>query len=93
MAYAKYYNTPGMTAPRVLGEIDVRDGARFEFSERPAHDRANAWPDYPLRVFTCDGDRAARIGRTVAYVIIDETPDGSPVVERWALKNRRDYAI
>jgi hypothetical protein len=92
MAIAHYYNAPGMTEPRILGEIAVRDGARFEYSQRPANDRAGAWPDYPLRVFTCDGDRAALVRATVAYVVVDETPNGAPVVEKWMLRNARAYA-
>ena len=91
MAMATYYNTPNMTAPRVLGQFDVQDGAWFEYSDRPVGDRDGAWSDYPHRVFTCDGDRAARVMKTVAYVVIDEMADGSPVVEKWALRRARTY--
>jgi hypothetical protein len=80
-----------MTAPRVLGQFDVQDGAWFEYSDRPAGDRDGAWSDYPHRVFTCDGDRAARIMKTVAYVVIGEMADGSPVVEKWNLRRARTY--
>jgi len=91
VAIAPYYNTDYMTAPRVLGQFDVQDGAWFEYSDRPAGDRDGAWSDYPHRVFTCDGDRAARIMKTVAYVVIGEMADGSPVVEKWNLRRARTY--
>jgi hypothetical protein len=92
MAIAPYYNTDYMTAPRVLGQFNVQDGAWFEYSARPTGDRAGAWiKDFPHRVFTCDGDRAAHIMKTVAYVVIDELADGSPVVEKWALRRARTY--
>lgn len=92
MSFAPYYNAPGMDAPPVLGCFDVRDGARFEYSARPANDRDGAWPAFPHRVFTCDGDRAALVRATVAYVVIDECDDGAPVVEKWMLRNARAYA-
>jgi hypothetical protein len=92
MGLASYYNEPNMSAPRVLGCFDVRDGARFEYSARPVDDRAGAWPEFPHRVFTCDGDRAALVRATVAYVVVDETPDGAPAVEKWMLRNARTYA-
>lgn len=92
MAMATYYNAPNMTEPRVLGEFDVQGGAWFQYSERPADDRDGAFLGYPHRVFTCDGDRAALVLKTVAYVVIDEAPDGGPIHEKWELRRARTYA-
>ena len=93
MAYAPYYNTPGMTAPPIVGYFEVPGlSGGFEYSERPRDDRGGVWPAYPLRIFTLDGDRAALIKKTVAYVVIDEAPDGAPVVEKWPIHHHRIYA-
>ena len=92
MSFATYYNSDHMTAPRLQGQFDVLNGAQFEYSDRPAGDRDGAWPAHPHRVFTCDGDRAALVKKTVAYVIIDETPDGAPVIEKWQIHRHRRYA-
>jgi hypothetical protein len=32
------------------------------------------------------------VGKTVAYVVIDEAADGSPVVEKWKLRGHRVFA-
>ena len=91
MSFAPYYNEPNMIQPRLLGQFNVTDIA-FEFSDRPENDRGGVWPEYPHRIFTCDGDRAALVLKTVAYVIVDENDDGSPVVYKWELKRHRAYA-
>jgi len=89
--FAPYYNSPGMNEPPVLGCFETAPGIRFEYSARPANDRGGVWPEFPLRVFTCDGDRAARILKTVAHIVTDESPDGSPIVERWNIRKARTY--
>lgn len=33
-----------------------------------------------------DTQRYATVKKTVAYVVVDENPDGSPVVEKWPIK-------
>lgn len=91
MTYAPYHNEIGMTQPRLLGQFCIQFGGVFEYSERPTGDRGGVWPDFPHRIFTADGDRAARVGKTVAYVVIDETPNGSPIVEKWSLRGFRAY--
>ena len=91
MSFAPYYNTAEMTQPRLLGAFDTVFGTHFEFSDRPDGDRQGMWPGYPHRVFTIDGDRAALVLKTVAYVITDENEDGSPVFEKWELKRHKAY--
>lgn len=97
MAYAPYYNDIRGTRPRLLGEIcHAETGVRFEYAPRTPEDLATFAPDYPHRIFVGPngGDtRAARILTTVAYVAIDENPDGSPVVQKWKIKQHRVYPI
>ena len=54
-------------------------------------DRADllGWENFPHEIFVGpDGDtRMARVLKTVAYVIVDEAADGSPVVEKWPLRS------
>lgn len=90
MSFAPYYNTPDMKQPRLLGQFDVGHIC-FEFSDRPEGDRDGAFPGYPHRIFTLDGDRAALILKTVAYVVIDEREDGSPIHEKWEIRRLRRY--
>ena len=94
MSYAPYYNTPAMTQPALSGIIHhAETRVFFEYSARPDGDRPGlSVVDFPSRVFTCDGDRAARILKTVAYVVIDEDADGEPIVEKWPLASNRAYA-
>jgi len=91
MSFAPYYNTADMTQPRLLGQFDV-GSICFEFSARPEDDRGGAFPGYPHRIFTLDGDRAALVLKTVAYVVIDEREDGSPIHEKWEIKRHKAYA-
>jgi hypothetical protein len=91
MSFAPYFNEPSMTQPRLLGAFEV-NGHTFEFSDRPEGDRGDIWPGYPQRIFTIDGDRAALVLKTVAYVIIAETPNGAPIHEKWEIKRHRAYA-
>jgi len=91
MSFAPYYNTADMTQPRLLGQFDV-GSICFEFSARPEDDRGGAFPGYPHRIFTLDGDRSALVLKTVAYVVIDEREDGSPIHEKWEIKRHKAYA-
>jgi hypothetical protein len=91
MSFAPYFNTADMNQPRLLGAFEV-NGNTFEFSDRPEGDRQGMWAGYPQRIFTADGDRAALVLKTVAYIIIDENEDGSPVFEKWEIKRHRAYA-
>ena len=93
MSFAPYYNTTAMTQPALLGVIlhaDTR--VQFEYSKRPDGDRDGWAAEYPDRIFVRDGDRAARVLKTVAYVVIDEDADGEPIVEKWPLASNRAYA-
>jgi hypothetical protein len=80
-------------AKRLLGRFSVADGrgAVHEYAARPPEDRGGLWPSFPHNVFTLDGNRAALVRKTVAYVVIDESADGSPIVETWRLRAHRRY--
>ena len=80
-----------MPQPRLLGQFRIGENL-FEYSNRPDNDRGGIWPDYPQRVFTLDGDRAAIIKKTVAYVVIGEDETGGPITEKWPLQSHRAYA-
>ena len=54
--------------------------------------------NYPHRVWVggygvggMSGWRYARVLKTVAHVVVDESDDGSPVVEKWELKSNINY--
>lgn len=79
----------------VLGSFVERDhGKRFEFAERDPVRVLGFAPEFPHSVFVgpFSEERAALVMRSVAYVVTDEAADGSPIVQRWEIKSRRDYA-
>ena len=39
------------------------------------------------------GYRYGTVKKTVAYVVVDEDEYGLPVIEKWYIKNHREYAI
>lgn len=90
MAFAPYTNdrrTIGVDT-KVLGQFREKDFDNFfEFAENDGWMKA----EYPHKIFVQDGTRAAKILKTVAYVIVDEDDQG-PLVEKWAIKNFREYA-
>ena len=96
MAYAPYHNGQLNGRPRIMGAFNEKDNVhRFEFSARPADEQAVFAPAYPHQVFVGpfgqEEVRAARVLKTVAYIVIDEEADGTPVVEKWAIKNHIAY--
>lgn len=91
MAYAKISD---YDRGIVLGCFTVDSGALHEYCERT--EEAGDWaPDFPHLVCVADvinwPYRYAKVGKTVAYVITDENPDGSPLVEKWQMRRHRIY--
>ena len=84
-------------AENISGAFQEKDtGNWFEFSENPemilsppAHGGRNTV--FPHIIWTGDGYRYAKVGKTVVHIITDETEIGW-VVEKWYIKNRREYA-
>jgi hypothetical protein len=82
-----------------IGEFTIKsNGVRFEFYiNQDANDaellKHCPWiADYPHIIKVCDGtSRFCKVLKTVAYVVVDEAPDGGCVVEKWQIKPRKDY--
>jgi hypothetical protein len=79
----------------VLGRFKTDQGAVFEYMRRG--DFGGDWAS-DFSHLVCVNDpigwryRFAKVLSTVAYVVTDETPDGSPIVERWAIKSHKRYS-
>ncbi len=73
----------------ILGQFIEKDhGRTFEFSTASSTPFEGfgelVWLDN-------EQSRYARILKTVAYVVVDENADGTPVVEKWAIKRHTLY--
>lgn len=65
----------------------------FEFSACPVEEQW-AGGEFDMKVWVSDGTyRVARVMKTRVKVVVDEGPDGSPVVETWVVKQRQDYPV
>lgn len=65
------------------GEFQERDfGKWFTYRTNSRLD-INAMPH---EIDVGDGLRFGEVKKTVAYISVDENADGSPVVEKWALR-------
>jgi hypothetical protein len=47
--------------------------------------------EYPHKLWTLDGFRYANIKKTVAYIIVDEDEYGLPVVQKWDIKQHKEF--
>jgi hypothetical protein len=47
--------------------------------------------EYPHKLWTLDGYRYARVLKTVAYIVVDEDEYGIPVVQKWAIKQHKQF--
>ena len=65
-----------------------------------ANNPADSWlpvVNYPHRVWvSCNpindsGWRYANVKKTVAYIVVDEDDHGQPVIEKWTIKNHRNF--
>lgn len=89
----------------ILGMFEEKtSGNLFEFSKNPeitlsplATGGKNVefphlvWVSTPVPGIDC-GYRKALVMKTVAHVIVDEDKNGWWVVEKWDIKNRKDYS-
>ena len=106
MAYAPHhngeiYNVDGVPCkPRLIASFVEKDhGHLFEVADRagfhPHRDMPGPWSleALPHYVYVGNGEeRMARVLKTVAYVAVDEDADGNPVIEKWSIKQHREYA-
>lgn len=105
MAYAPYTNDYRTEhQPQIFGQFrEAEEKNVFEFTERNTdYEWRNGWlsDDFPHLVYVGEAGqssigsttRIARVCKTVAYIVVDEDADGNPVVEKWKIKNRKNYA-
>ena len=77
--------------------VEKDHGNLFEYDLVPA-DHAASVSGYPHRVWVSEnpvndsGWRYALVKKTVAYIVVDEAEDGSPVVKKWSIKAHRIYS-
>lgn len=80
---------------KVLGSFREKDhGNLFEFTES-ANDKP-IWQEYPVKVWVSAARgkqefRWAKVLKTRAYIVTDEAADGTPVAEKWEIKNFKSY--
>ena len=77
----------------ILGSFVNKDfNTFFEFSTAQEDEQVFG-PRFNVKVWLLDGTqfRLAEVKKTVAFVVVDEAADGSVVVEKWNLKQRRDF--
>ena len=71
-----------------VGTFQEKDtGNWFSYSARTNSNDFATMVEYPHLVDVLDGTRFARVLKTVVYIIVDESPDGKPVVEKWSIKS------
>ena len=77
---------------RTLGcfvEKDVR-GRHYYGANPDLSEMTDSW-DFPHLLETNDGQRYARILKTVAYIAVDEDQYGQPVVEKWNITSHDSW--
>lgn len=74
----------------ILGRFTEKElGNVFEYTQNTQ----TPFSEYPFVVWCGPGPegRYAKILKTVVYIVTDEAADGSPVVEKWFIKNHKRY--
>lgn len=69
--------------------VEKSHAGYFEFT----HSAGSPFEGYGTKIWVADGGeyRWAGLKKTVVHVVVDEMPDGSPVVEIWKLKRIEHY--
>ena len=49
------------------------------------------WSMFKHKLWTLDGHRYALIKKTVAYIVVDEDDAGLPVIEKWDIKQHKEF--
>jgi len=81
---------------RAMGSFTEREfGKHFEFrlsdGTSPRQGTYGLDHGFQHEIAMCDGSvRFANVKKTVAYVVVNEGEDGSPIVEKWQIK---DYHV
>jgi len=99
MAYADFSVYRDRGDGSIIGCFRERDGGNlFEYSHN--QDLSEVWAyEFPHKIWVTTpidgidcGYRYGTVKKTVAYLAVDEDECGKPVVEKWYIKQRRDYA-
>jgi|TARA_B110000858_G_scaffold135983_1_gene154586 hypothetical protein len=100
MAYAP--DTVGFTNGdgSILGHFrEKSQGHMFEFSAN-TDPLNNMNEDFPHKVWVTNpiknidsGYRYANVRKTVAVIVVDEDEFGLPVIEKWFIKNHKQYEL
>jgi hypothetical protein len=70
-----------------VGTFQEKDtGNWFSYSARTNSNDFATMGEYPHLVDVLDGVRFARVLKIVAYIVVDESSDGKPIVEKWNIK-------
>ncbi|AGR47944.1 hypothetical protein PHIM7_234 [Sinorhizobium phage phiM7] len=87
---------PFRTTDDVLGGfVEKSHGHFFEYSQD-----TKALPpldDFPVKVWVTPAGKStpefrwAKVLKTVAHVVVDEDPEGKPVIEKWNIKDHKHY--
>lgn len=99
MAFAPHTNDRRTIGedPAVLGCFFEADtGNFFEFAERlPGMFPEDFGTDCPHVVYVGPNAemRLALVKKTVAYIVVDERPDGSASYEKWSIKGHKAYTV
>ena len=97
MGYFNYHNGEINEAAgrgRILGQFKEKEhGFTFQFSVNT--DKLYFCKNFPHKIAIENGDsfRYAMVGKTVAYIVIDEDALGNPVIQKWFLKSHRLYPV
>jgi|TARA_R110000764_G_scaffold466_1_gene1816 hypothetical protein len=74
----------------VIGSFIEKDVNGWHEYSLNQEEMTNSW-EFPHILHTNDGFRYAKVLKTVAYIAVDEDAYGRPVVEKWFIKQHREY--
>lgn len=69
--------------------VEKEFGNSFEYSFND--EKFSFCEDFIHKIWVGDGYRYGTVKKTVAVVCVDEDEYGLPVVEKWYIKNHREY--
>jgi hypothetical protein len=76
----------------IIGSFTEKDFDNyFEFSKNTVQPFG---VEFPHKIWvSCNAFRYGRVLKTVVYIVVDENDDGSPLVEKWNIKNQRVFLL
>lgn len=91
MAYYTYTKNP------IGAFVEKSAGNTFEYSVNDEPLNSHLGEDFPHKVWVVgaqindNGWRFANVRKTVAAIVVDEDEYGLPVVEKWFIRNHKEY--